>query len=536
MRNYAWMTVCGMAMSGGLAMAQQPMPFGNPGGYGYPGYPVPAYGPPPNMQPMPYGPMPMMPGGMLYRQPMPNMPYGNEMPVQAPPDPRLPVGQAPASRSTYSSGGPQQDATEPYFVLPDSVPATRATQTPPEPTRGNIVTEPLNRFVQFVAPSLTSEPYTTYEGPRYPAEVRLDNTRVWAQANFIHWWVRRDSTPPLATTGSAATPNPGALGNTDTSVLIGDGSIGPKEFSGIQTTLGIWLDPERLQSLEVGGFWLGKNSRQYSATSDAVGNPVIVQPVLIPTEANLAVAFPGTLAGKIAVNSVMDFSSLELNFVQNAIRVNGWSIDSLVGIRYLYLNDTLNINQNVTVLPGGAGMVPFNNVGQPAGANFLFNDSFNITNRFYGAQLGARVNWTCKGFDVGATLKVGLGATSHVAIIDGFTTLNVAGATTSAPGSSLAQASNIGRITSTDFSVVPELTLTVGYQLTPHLRVLLGYTAFDWNRIQRAGTQIDRRIDQTQSPTSPTFVPGTIGTNPIFPGNRTDFWAQGVNVGMELKF
>jgi len=36
------------------------------------------------------------------------------------------------------------------------------------------------------------------------------------------------------------------------------------------------------------------------------------------------------------------------------------------------------MNQNITVLPGGAGTFPFNGVGQPAGANILINDSFNI--------------------------------------------------------------------------------------------------------------------------------------------------------------
>jgi len=121
-------------------------------------------------------------------------------------------------------------------------------------------------------------------------------------------------------------------------------------------------------------------------------------------------------------------------------------------------------------------------------------------------------------------------------VIDGSTTLTaIDGTRTTISGGSLAQPSNIGRITSTDFSVVTEVTLTAGYQVTPHLRVLVGYTFIDWNRILRAGNQIDRQVNIAQVPTSPQFAPGAAGP-PIFPGTRTDFWAQGINVGLELKF
>jgi len=37
-------------------------------------------------------------------------------------------------------------------------------------------------------------------------------------------------------------------------------------------------------------------------------------------------------------------------------------------------------------------------------------------------------------------------------------------------------------------------------------------------------------------PTSPLFVPGAVGVRPSFPATRTDFWTQGINVGLELKF
>jgi len=191
------------------------------------------------------------------------------------------------------------------------------------------------------------------------------------------------------------------------------------------------------------------------------------------------------------------------------------------------MNEFLGIDQNIT------GAVPFQGVVQPAGSNVLISDSFNMTNRFYGGTIGARFGYTWCRWDVGATVKVSFGATCHSAVIDGSTTLAGAG---TAPGGVLAQPSNIGHYSSSDFSVVPEINLTVGYQVTRCIRVLVGYNFIDWNRVLRPANQIDRSLDLTQAPTSAMFVPGAAGVAPRFPGVRTDFWAQGINVGMELKY
>jgi hypothetical protein len=50
----------------------------------------------------------------------------------------------------------------------------------------------------------------------------------------------------------------------------------------------------------------------------------------------------------------------------------------------------------------------------------------------------------------------------------------------------------------------------------------------------RVGNNIDRNVDPGQVPTASQSI--TPGTQPGFPNIRTDFWAQGVNVGMELKY
>jgi hypothetical protein len=517
MRKNAWLAICGTMLSAFGLSAQTPTPNGNPGVNGYSGYAMPRYDQAP-------GVVPTLPNG----QPMflPRVPGGNPAPYMPYAGPGAPNSSVPAA----PVGGPPRNTGEPYLVLPDdSAPLPKETIQPkPEP---RTVVEALTRIAQPTYSAEPSEPYTAYEGRRYQAEARHDYGWAWTQANYIHWWVRRDATPPLLTSGTT-----GIFGQNGTITQVGDGGISPKEFSGIQATFGLWRDPERLQSLELTGFWVGKNSRQYAFSSDPSGSPLLAQPILAPGERALAIALPNNFAGSARVSSVMDFHGVELNVARNLLRINGWSLDSIFGVRYAYLNDTLTMNQNITVLPGGAGTFPFNGGGQPAGANILINDSFNITNHFFGGQFGVRGDWAWCRFDLGFSAKVALGANSEVAIIDGFSALNVNGSRSGAVGGVLAQPSNIGRHTSTVFGFLPELTASAGYQITPAIRVLCSYNFLYWNRIQRAGDQIDRRIDLTQVPTSNTFNPAAPALRPSYESVRTEFWAQGVNVGIELKY
>lgn len=503
-RKRMWLAIWSMLLSASGAAAQGPMPY-------YPPMP-PQYRTP---APATYGAMPP------YGSPVPMLPSpgnGSVMPLPMHPRPMTPA------MPTNFGRGPVSE--EPFYVLPPAAEQKLAEEKTPSSVEKTVESAP-ELYEGGHIDAGPSEPYTLYEGRRYRADYKNDHTRVWMQASYIHWWVRGDATPPLVTTG--VNGSLGALGEPGTTVLLGNDSIAPKEFKGIQGMAGIWLDDEKLCALEVGGFWLGNSSKQYRFASDTNGNPILAQPVQVPEERALLVSLPDFFAGSISVNSIMDFYGAEMNFVRNFHRLEGCSIDYLFGARYLYLRDDLSIHQDVTLLANG--IIPFMGVEQGAGSNFVFQDSFNTVNRFYGGQFGARFNYTYCKWDIGVTGKLALGATTHVTVIDGATTLN---GTATAPGSTLAQPSNIGRYTSTDFSVVPEVTATVGYQLFPCLRLMVGYNFLYWTRVQRAGDQIDRQIDFAQSPTSSALpVPAT---RPQFLNQRTDFWAQGINLGVEIKY
>ena len=124
-------------------------------------------------------------------------------------------------------------------------------------------------------------------------------------------------------------------------------------------------------------------------------------------------------------------------------------------------------------------------------------------------------------------MKLALGNTHSRIDINGSTTT----AAGTFAGGLLALPSNMGVHTSDQFSMVPELGLTLGYDLTCHLRATVGYSFIYWSNVSRPGDQIDLNVSPSQFP--PTTQTATM---PAFVQHTTDFWAQGINVGLDYRF
>ena len=78
-----------------------------------------------------------------------------------------------------------------------------------------------------------------------------------------------------------------------------------------------------------------------------------------------------------------------------------------------------------------------------------------------------------------------------------------------------------------EFAVVPELGLTVGYQLNPCWKVTAGYTWLYWSRVARAGDQIDRNLNPDLFPEEAN-PPADDHLRPRFRFVHDDFWAHGL--------
>jgi hypothetical protein len=313
-------------------------------------------------------------------------------------------------------------------------------------------------------------------------------------------------------------------------VLFG-GGIDNDVRSGGRFRAGYWLDDEQTCGIEGGYFFLSSRSVNFAAGSADAGSLVISRPffnVITGMEDSELVSVPGVLNGTVAVNLSSRLQGAELNGICNVCCGCRGRVDLLAGFRYLELDEGLGITENLAVNPS----VPIT-----GGTGFVVHDQFSTTNRFYGGQVGARAELWSGNLFVNVRGMIALGATDEVIDVAGSTVIAPPGrAPTVGNGGLLAQPTNSGHFTGSHFAVVPEVGVNVGYQLTEHLRAFVGYSFLYCSNVVRPGDQIDRGVNPTQLPltTATPLFTGTARPAPVL--RDTDFWAQGVNFGMEFRY
>lgn len=354
-------------------------------------------------------------------------------------------------------------------------------------------------------------------------------SRLWARADVLYWWIKDSNTPPLVTTGPAGS---GAILGRGGETVFG-GSIDNEGRWGGRFTAGSWLDCNGTCGLEASYLFLGSRSVHFITGSDGgPGTPVISRPFFNPitgAEDTQLIAAPGALAGTVVVNLTSRLQGAELNGVCGQCFCDGClRLEALAGFRYLDLHEGLGIGEDLHVLPGVPGI---------GGTALSLFDQFDAVNRFYGGQIGGRARYKSGPWDAEVYAKVALGDSHERVTINGSTTIvTPAGVATTLPGGLLALSSNSGRFSRDSFAVVPEVNLSVGYWINCSLRVYAGYTFLYWSDVARPGDQIDRVVNPQLLPVTGTAGPVTGPARPSFVFKETDFWAQGVHVGLEVRF
>ena len=102
--------------------------------------------------------------------------------------------------------------------------------------------------------------------------------------------------------------------------------------------------------------------------------------------------------------------------------------------------------------------------------------------------------------------KIGLGITDQQVRIDGVSSLLSPSGNQTAAGGILAQISNMGYHDRQVFSVLPEVGVNVGVDVTQHLRMKAGYSCLFWPNVVRPGALIDRTVNPAQVPTAQEFA------------------------------
>src|SRR5262249_20111325 len=133
---------------------------------------------------------------------------------------------------------------------------------------------------------------------------------------------------------------------------------------------------------------------------------------------------------------------------------------------------------------------------------FQTKDEFDATNNFYGAQLGLRGRFDWGPVFISGGAKLAIGAVLQSVDVSGSLVtndFNGLGAPQTFAGGYFAQPTNSGTRSRGVLGLVPEVGVTLGYQLTKWAAVTVGYTFLYINNVARPGQQVDRNINPTQS-------------------------------------
>jgi hypothetical protein len=315
--------------------------------------------------------------------------------------------------------------------------------------------------------------------------------------------------PPLLTTSSFASG--GRLGEPDTRVLYGDDRLETRHddrFVGVRVFLD-WLNSEATIGLEGRAFFLERDSTYFKATSD--GLTLLARPYFNAADGSSAaevIAGPtplGPANGGFVGYSRVELFGQEANAVIPLAAGDALRCDLLAGARFLQMRDRLDLTSTGHLL---------------SDPSFLFGltDHFRAHDAFYGGQVGLRGRGTWGRWFLDARAAVALGGDDQQIQAFGDRTYhNPAGRTVLSNGLAV-QPSNSGTFERGDVDVVSEAALNVGCRLCCHAELFVGYTFLYWNNPIRAGDQVD------------------MSNRPAISFKTDSFWAQGVNVGLDLRW
>ncbi|HTU17664.1 MAG TPA: BBP7 family outer membrane beta-barrel protein, partial [Gemmataceae bacterium] len=348
--------------------------------------------------------------------------------------------------------------------------------------------------------------------------------RTWLDADYLLWWLQpAPGGPALLTTGNLTNPTSlgsGILGNSGTQILAGNNNLNTGPYSGFRISGG-WINCANSFGVDGSFFYLGQQGIHQTFSSDGSGNPLLARPIVdarTGAETVLFVSAPNAFNGTFHVDSTTGFYGFDANMLLPWYRCFacddselGYYLTPIGGFRYLNLRDDLTLSQSSNVLPTGVAFFD----GQPLsfGSNVSVVDDFRTLNQFYGGQIGLKAGLTWWRFTLNGTAKVALGTMREEANIAGSTTANnpLFGTTLTVPGGLYAVASNSGAFTRNVISVVPEGNLNFAVEITPQIKLMVGYTIIYLSDVARAGNLIDRSVNRTEVPSSQSFnlaVPG----------------------------
>jgi hypothetical protein len=332
---------------------------------------------------------------------------------------------------------------------------------------------------------------------------------AWFGAEFLAWATRGVGLPPLVTDG--------------TSTVFGDERALNGMRSGLRLEGGAWLDPERNVGVMARFFTLGTQAVNLDGGSNGL-NPVTLPQIQtvagVTTSVPIAVGFPGLTRGTVTASASTQFMGGDASLLHAFPSSEGFSLNALVGYRYLHLGDKIGRAFDVVPTPTVETLLG-------ATARAMGEDQVRTRNNFHGGQVGFALGTESGRFTFAMQSSLALGATSaemdvsrtRSAGAGAVTVANTIAALTGVGATSTAVTPVVqtgARIEEDFFAVVPEVGLQLGFHASESVHITGGYNFLFWSKVRRAQEQFDL------SPT-PT-------------GTTTSFWAHGISLGVNVRY
>jgi len=409
--------------------------------------------------------------------------------------------------------------------VPDTLPPVELPNflTPPSPSapRAPVLSNEPRSSVGEYNPSHVYLPDYVPPSPRRSGMPCDAGGRFWFNGSLFYGTIQNENIPTLlAAGGDGILGNPGVVG-----LATEDRNAGFFR-PGFLFNGGYWMNNAQTWGIEGSLLLLESNKAPFDFLS--IGNPVLGQSyvnALTGQPETSLIASPGRYLGHASLISSSSLIGGEANFRDNLLCSKPLRIDAIVGYRFLRLSEAIDVTSRRLTLADWEGDV--------AGTQLAQHDRFSTQNDFHGGQIGLSGEYRYGSLFLDAGTKIAFGLVRERLDISG-NTLQVAPAAAPilSPTGLLAQASNSGTTNQSRIAVVPEVGVSMGYQFGDHLRAHVGYTFLYMSNVGRPGQAIDTTVN-------PSFVNGTplVGDpRPVRRAPGDDFWMQGINVGLELRY
>jgi hypothetical protein len=378
---------------------------------------------------------------------------------------------------------------------------------------------------------------------------------LYARAEYLSWWFKGMHIPPLVVEGNEDDGN-----FVDGRIVYGNEDILDDARDGLRLRIGLWLDDCGQWAIEGDYIGFEELTSRYVNGGDGVTPPFVGRPFIdAQTGLNAVqdVSFPG-IRGTVTVDAMSEFESFGVRMRHNICCVSGncgcgdpvgcgggiggcsggtgcgsgvcggrrgtQRIDFLFGVRSARLREGLVITEDLRTTETGPQ------------TDIYGQDRFHTKNEFLGGELGFLWEWEHQRWSLELLSLLAIGNNQQTVDISGFTArdTNQGAGIETKEGLLLTQTTNIGSYSRNEFSVIPQIGATVGFQMTPRFRFTGGYTLMYWGNVVRPGEQIDLHVN----PDYLDFNPGNDGApfRPAFAFDETDLWAHGINLGGEYRW